>query len=649
MSSVSPKLIVEKLVLVGIEKNYVVDFHSGLNIVYGDSDTGKSSILNLIDYLLGAKKVYLYEEIEKKGKYALLQVRLNEIIYSIKRDIYKPEDFIEVYKSDIKSMETVFPKLYSPNYKKEGPSGYFSDFLLQSLNIPLIKVKKAPTKSNSDLVRMSFRDIFKYCYLDQDDIGSRQLLDATNGAVAVKNRLAFQFIYNLSDEAISKLEQEIQNKIEQKKGLQKQYEIISSFLRDAQFQTMDELENHLEEVKQKFEDIAKEIKKLDSKLKADTVQLDVYRNEIISLEHGLRVIDNDMQFTKVILEQNVSLKKDYERDLEKLKLSLQMAEKLPVHLPKEMECPLCSSVVIVEDLNDENSVIGKTEIKAEIKSLNNRVKDLQSLIEQDKEKLFKFEKEQYQINESLDKLQSKLDKEMNNYISPFLTQRDLWITEQSNLAESKKSFNYHLKVRRQLNEFEASSELLTSQISELNGKLEVLKNDIPSIDGILSSLGDYLASYLKYVPIKNPSRISISPTTYLPIVRGKNYIELTSGGLRTIVSVGFLLSMLKYSLLKTTNMPSFLMIDTLGKYLGKVKVEEKEDEESEELNDPRKYSNMYHYLLDLTGKNEEVQIIVVDNEIPLDMYDKLNDKVVKRFGRMKVSGTEIGFIDDIDN
>ncbi|MED0901384.1 hypothetical protein [Bacillus nitratireducens] len=647
MSVASPRLIVEKLIVVGVEKNYVVDFETGLNIIYGDSDTGKSSILNLIDYLLGSKKVYLYEEIEKKGKYALLQVRLNDIVYSIKRDIFKPEDYIEVYKSDIQSMGKVFPKIYGPNYKKEGPSGYFSDFLLQSLNIPLIRVKKAPTKSDSGLVRMSFRDIFKYCYLNQDDIGSRQLLDATNGAVAVKNRLTFQFIYNLSDEAISKLEQEIQSKIEQKKENQKQYKIISSFLRDAQFQTIDEIEDFMGEVKQKVENITQEIELMDINMKADTVQLELSRTEIADIEQKLRKLETNKQYTKAILEQNITLKKDYERDLQKLNLSLKMAENLPSHLPKELECPLCSSVVSIADLTDSSSVIGRTEINAEIKSIKNRIKELQLLIDQDKEKIFDFEKDQYQYNESLQKLQALLDKEMKSYVSPYLAQREFWIKEKSNLIENQKNLNYHLKIRKQLEEFEAASDVLSSQIVEWNSKLETLKNNLPSIEGILSDLGDYLANYLRYIPIKNPSRISISATTFLPIVRGKNYVELTSGGLRTVVSVGFLLSMLKYSLLNNTNMPSFLMIDTLGKYLGKIKADEIEDEASEELNDPNKYSKMYEYLLEMTKDKEDIQIIVVDNEIPLNMHEELKNKIVKRFGRMKVDGMEIGLIDDI--
>ncbi|EBM5736309.1 exonuclease SbcC, partial [Salmonella enterica] len=50
-------LRIERLILVGSRKNYFVEFEDGLNIIHGDSDTGKSSILEFIDYLLGGSSI----------------------------------------------------------------------------------------------------------------------------------------------------------------------------------------------------------------------------------------------------------------------------------------------------------------------------------------------------------------------------------------------------------------------------------------------------------------------------------------------------------------------------------------------------------------------------------------------------------------
>lgn len=45
------KLEVKRLILVGDRKNYIIPFSPGVNIIYGDAYTGKSSILKIINII----------------------------------------------------------------------------------------------------------------------------------------------------------------------------------------------------------------------------------------------------------------------------------------------------------------------------------------------------------------------------------------------------------------------------------------------------------------------------------------------------------------------------------------------------------------------------------------------------------------------
>jgi DNA repair ATPase RecN len=305
----SPKLIINKLVLVGYDKNYIIPFHPGINIIYGDSDTGKSSILNLIDYLLGGSKVDTYDEIEKKVKYALLEISLESKTYTIKRNIFNLREYIQVYSTCFEDIENVLPSEYGPNYNKQGPAGYFSDFLLKSLNIPLIKVKEAPTKADSEMKRVSFRDIFKYNYLQQDDVGSKYILDLKSYSVRIKNQETFKFIHNLLDDQIAKINEEISNKLTEKKKHDNEYNTVLSFFRDVKLESTEDIYIKVNELDEKLKFIEQDINQINKEMKSDNKELDEIRTHILEIERNIDEIDREKFIKQSQLERYLILKK----------------------------------------------------------------------------------------------------------------------------------------------------------------------------------------------------------------------------------------------------------------------------------------------------------------------------------------------------
>lgn len=655
----SSSLIINKLVLVGIRKNYEITFEKGLNIIYGDSDTGKSSILDLINYCLGSKKVILYDELEYSGKYCLLELSLNNNIYVIKRDLFDPNDFIYVYFSDIETMDKVFPLEYGPNYNKEGSSGYLSDFLLQSLNIPLIKVKKAPTKEDSDHVRVGFRDIFKFCYVDQDEVGSRYLLDAANGAVAVKNREVFKFLHNVLDTQIMELENLRSENIKSRNNLDNKLNIISSFMRETQVKPIDMLNDKLENLESDLVLIDNELKDLNDKMYSNTKYSNELREIINNLKNDIKKLDSQKAVINSNITQNIRLKKEYTKDIIKLESALKIKQKFPDYTYNEINCPVCCKKINISDLKDslENSDIDY--LKEEVKNLNLRKRNLTNMIDKSINDINIIDSKKEHSLDALNNAEILFDEETKDFLSPFISQRDGLIKKHSFMLEQKNNLLYFIKMRNQLETIVKQISSLNKKIDELSSKIEKLKDAAPSTSAIVNSLADYLKDFLEFVKIRNCTNISVSTKTFMPIVRGKDYIDLSSGGLRTITSVGFFLSFLLNSLNSDTNIPKFLMIDTIGKYLGKTKDKyltetNKNQDLKEGLNDPDKYLNMYKYLINLcdkfTNNNLEppFQIIIVDNDIPLEFQSTINSYVIKRFSVLSKDGFDIGFIDDMN-
>lgn len=93
---------IKKLELTTIDdvKSYVY-FTPGLNIIYGESNTGKSLVLDCIDYLLGAKEHRFDNKLKIQSVTLLLDVRGKEVSLSRKIDSNEIEVVSKI--SEIKS------------------------------------------------------------------------------------------------------------------------------------------------------------------------------------------------------------------------------------------------------------------------------------------------------------------------------------------------------------------------------------------------------------------------------------------------------------------------------------------------------------------------------------------------------------------
>jgi len=652
-TSRSPRLIINKLTLVGVRKNYVVPFNTGLNIIHGDSDTGKSSILNLIDYCLGAGDVDLYNEIENSGKYCLLEVDLNGKVYTVKRNIFEPNSFIDVYPASTNEIDDVFPFQYGPNYVKEGQDGFISDFFLDALSIPKIETKQSPSKADSKMNKLSFRDILKYNYLNQDDVGSKDMLDRKNFAVAIKNQETFKFLHNLLDTNITELQALISEKTSTKKELDHKYTTISAFFRETQLRTEDALLNEKNDLQNKLIAINNEIETINKEMRASTQNDNELRDVIAQLQESARAKNQRIENLKRQITQNILLKNDYAQDIQKLKTSIHLSEKLP-DTHKTMDCPVCSNILVFENLTREVLNTNPELLEQELKSLNRRTKDISTIIEENRNEVFTLEAEVNQTYERINQAKNLLDNQTKELISPFLAQRDGLLTAKAKFLEALNHAEYTLRIRNQLTEVAKRSAKIAVELEKLNISLEELKANTPTVEFVTNNIADYLKAFLDFVKMNNVYGVSIDGRTFLPKVREKEYWQLTSGGVRTLVSVGYFISLLQNSVNHTTNHPNFLMIDTVAKYLGKTKAEYLlETDKSEDIkeglgaDDPTKYINMYTYLINLCTGRTDLQIIVVDNDIPQKIEAGLKGAVVKQFSMDGHNNLPRGFIDDV--
>lgn len=648
----SPTIIIHQLRVVGIRKDYTVFFHAGLNIINGDSDTGKSSILDIIDYCFGGQDIDMYDELRSSGRYCLLEVSLNGKTYTIQRDIFEPHKNVEVYSATIEDMGNVFPKEYSSSFSRKAEEGFLSDFFLDALSIPKIEIKQAPSKSDSKMIRLSFRDILKYNTLSQDDVGSKQLLDGANFAVAVKNQETFKFIHNLLDINISELNALISEKSTLQKSLEQNYKTISTFFRETNLKTKEDLHAAREEMKQNIKILDEQIESINQNMKADTQGLKELRSIKRELERKIKAEREKIEMLNIQMRQHVLLKNDYIQDVQKLDTSIKASR---YEIPEDLEtpCPVCDNALRIVSISGKFQQSGTELLEREIKSIKNRMSGIVKLIDESRNDIILADINIADITKELERVNVLLDAGTSEFISPYLSQRDGFTTARTQFIEKIDQIEYTLKIRNQLNEIANRSSKLELELAKLNKDLEELKSSTPTTTKITERLADILQDFLIQCKMNNVTGISVNQRTFMPVVRNLEYNRLTSGGVRTLVSVGYFISLFKNGMETTTNHPNFLMIDTIGKYLGKTSPRYLEETNPTEdrsegfgASDPTKYLSIYTYILDLCKERQDVQIIVVDNDIPTIIQEKLRTNVVKEFSSTGLGGLPVGFIDD---
>ncbi|UOF19750.1 coiled-coil domain-containing protein [Pseudomonas syringae] len=649
---------INRLILVGHRKNYTTTFFPGVNIIYGDSDTGKSSILEFVNYLLGSSEIELADEVSSSVRYAVLDITINGSSFTVKRDIFKPKDRVEVYPCIFEECSSCYPKKFASSYSDtNAPDGFYSDFLLDTLNFPKVKIKVSPSQAVSELKRLSFRSLFKFAYLNQDEVGGKSFLDLGNWVQATSNREVFKYIFNVLDSSITELQAEISEKYKESNRIKNKYDAVSEFLRETDHESPESLDAEIDQIDSQLELLVAELSAINKSMVSDSDtyrELKAYLSELALLEKSATL---KIKSTSDQVDQYIRLRNDYENDIQKINGIKTSSSRLGEVSTTQAPCPVCDNVVSIEDQASSYQLNSDAMLNDELKSLSKRKNNLNVLISDLQERQRTLLKDQAIFKSDILKARDLIDTEAREMITPFLTQRDTFVQEIAKHQQIRKKLADDLKIRNQQEKIYRSYELLKASITSLEEQLEKLKQNAPDLDGILSVLGDHLNAYLKSVKIKNRTNIAIRKSTLAPVIRDRDYYKITSGGLRTITSIGYMLSLLEYSIDHDINHPRFLMLDTVGKYLGKTTkakyVEETvaSEDSQEGISDPEKYQNIYESILATANRADELgvpcQVILVDNDVPDSFVSRFRAYIVANFSSTQNNGLPSGLIDDL--
>ncbi len=630
---ISPYLIVVRLIIQGAIKNYEAKFEEGLNLVWGDMDSGKSSILNLIDYCLGGKNDdFLYGEMKANGRTAFLEVNLNGKVFTFERDILSANSPIRVYTGHFEQRGEHFPLIMAASPSdNNAPDGWVSDFILDNLGIARVLIKESRIREDSSSDRLSFRDLMKLMYLKQTRVGSDALLNYQSPAVFNKNVEIQKFVFNIYDDKLAALQSELGRESSEYNELEKNEQFIKKFLNDVKIDV-----NVYENVRSDVEHHEQKLSELDdglNALKDDFVLANdvgsAISTAIKTMRAEMRIVDARLDEIGLRYENFAKLSNTYRFDFEALKLSKISRAIIVAKNTKEdlIPCPLCQTQIKID-----SPMVHEEDIDQQLKSLKNRDVGIQTVLTELRDEQKKLLSEKDRLSKNLTDASRSFDENNLASISPLLTSiqaiEDARSQIKINLAEAERN----LSIYNKFIDIGSKLEVKALLIEKLKRAIKITKEGLIGLDAVVEELTQLLNAHLQKSGLQKVHDVFVDKK-FVAYFRGISYYNTSSGGVRTITSIALFVTRLQYLLKHACNLPTFLMIDTPGQNIGRYR----RVDDNTEMSDPKLYQNIFDQIIQVLNSaskdGRKCQIIIVDNDLPDSLKEGENFHLVKRFSK----------------
>jgi hypothetical protein len=580
----------QKLRVIGETVNPAeISFNSGLNVISGSSNTGKSYIYSCIDFILGASTPP--DPIPESNSYSeiLLEIKTYEgHIYTLKRPIKEKSEAI-LYKCNIEKVDQTAGEILKPTHSSLNLNN-ISAFLLSLSNF---NDKKVLGKENK-LRNLSFRDVIKLLLIDEEKIISKKSpIFSGQYILKTSEKSVFNLLLTGKD---AQVEQEIKDTKTSQTKIKANIEMLKKFvlvlnrkMEENRFvsENIDEISGNLNK---KIDELSELLDK-NSKLIEEKM---VERKE--TWEKRQKVISRKIQLEK-LLSRFELLEKHYISDLERLEFIAEGHHYLSqlVTVP----CPICGrDFEKYEEITDRDSkgINLIDSCNKECEKIRIHMRDLQDTVFQMRIELKDIEKQDAQYEE----IYQQCEKELNDKLNPGNT---IAKNELKVCIEEKESIIGYQLNKKYLGSLEKKIVLLEQQNSEMkainNTQNFSLEND--SLNKLCSEIKELIENW-NYITqatvVFNLSKYDIEVSNKLRSSNGK--------GIRAILYSAFIIALMNHSTKMNLPHPGFVVIDSpLTTY-------RKNDNTNEDVSPDIQQS--FFKNLSLLGEGQ--QVIILENKEP---------------------------------
>lgn len=584
-----------------------IEFSSGLNIISGPITTGKTKLLDLCGALLGLKIDRPTPELSAVVSAVAGRVILGDARFTIVRPLVTTSTApVDV------AGDGVAARL--PAMQPDGQRPSYGQWLLEALDLPRISVPRAPTQPDSDPTPVSVSDYLSYCVLHQDEIDS-SVFGHRDPFKNIKRKYVFEILYGLYDVRMAELHERVRSLSSEIRFLQNDESTLSRILADTEWSSRSELTLKLEEAGRALESL-RGIAASHARDAAVSPRSEDLRNEILGLDRSIAEGRDRAVREATSISRFRELVAQLEAQSGRLTRSI-VAEDLLVDF-EFRTCPRCGASVSQDRgaemtcmlcLQEPVPSASKRDLIEEQNRVETQAAETRQLITDRESGLASLNLQIEAMRERRASLGADLDAELSAFVSDHATAIRDTAAREARQQETIVRLRDYLRLFGKLDSARERLAMLLRERQELDAELETHSSNRSMAQQRINSLDEAFRANLERLHVPEIGEVGLSyidRTTYLPVVNGRSFDNLSSLGLKVLVNIAHTLAHQEVAASDPQGkLPGILLIDGPTSNIG------------HEGTDRERVDSIYRYLIEVGERlGDRVQLIVADNDVP---------------------------------
>lgn len=584
------------------------------SVIAGQISTGKTSILQLIDYCLGASQHPTHPEIERRARTALLELEVKGDVVVVERPLGTYTKAL-VHHAPLDQLADTAHRIEEKILRPASDANSLSTFLLSACDLAGRQLKQAPTQDASAVDPLSFRDLGDLFFLPHRRLDNAELLHERHHPKRLKLRQTIDVIFGAHDDALVAANARLDLVKEALANLATEIETIVSFLSEQGIDEDHNLASQAQDAETGLSDARSELAKLEQSMAVETASADDLRRRYAEASDEVTEIVSMRRDRSTLLKRLGALRAQYADDLSKLRFAAEAGRLLdPLSLtkcpsclqdlqtpagPESGACGLCDQPL---DVVDKSSAF---DVSKEIRTTETKLRELGQSMDQIEAEMAELERKLEAAVTKRNDTRAELDSAVSARLAPFIAQRDVLSGRVSRAEQELAAVRRHQELFAGIDERRERFTDLHSEEERLRSRVQRLRDDGQDHAAVVTALSNRFGEILedfRFPKLNDP----YLDDAYMPWVRGMRYSEIGSAGASTLISLAWHLAILEEATAQEAAHPGLLMIDSPQKNLMS---EDEPDFDGEQIADAI-YSRLIAWS---TGYGEGQQLIIVDN------------------------------------